>query len=908
MRFRFLKCVATAIAKHGVRFLMSLTPGGEMIYDVAAEVWKEYHREGGNEALRVDLQELAQAPLGQVGTAVTEAVRDAAGDQPAEVQVALTNYLTQVPAAIRRSLRRPSDPSGTTFAATDTLRHADDLARFLPSRPPQFKPGARPLPGVDLELEELVGIGGFGEVWKARNPNMRNKPPVALKFCLDKTAVSALRNEVGVLDHVMKQGRHPGIVPLLQTYLSADPPFLEYEFVDGGDLAGLIHEMHARGRVKAETANRLLVRLADIVAFAHRASPPIVHGDLKPANVLVRRQPTGKVALRITDFGIGGIAAALQTGHNQRQSTSRQQLLTQAVRGAYTPLYASPQQRERGAESPPDPRDDVHALGVIWFQLLTGNLAMSSVPTDWREQAAERGLSHELVELLGRCFSSKAEKRPENAAALAERVRAASGDATKSEPETGVLVDPPPPGPQEPPGPRTTKRGHPRNARTRNGARGPTHRDPTTERTPAVRSTFGVAAVLVAGAAAAVLLAGLCTGAAWMLWPRPKAGEIPVVIAKAPLEAHPGIQPPVNQPNGRKVSSEPKPKQDAPSAAETDERAQALAELKKKEEAEKLAAKQKKEEADRLVAEQKKKDAEAELLRKAEAAKQRLAELQAKEAERKRIMDAVEDAKNKLRSKSARDRKAGLLALSKLGTDAASADYDLCQLIASDQAIRQDALSVLEKVQPKLYPLIVTLTLPPELGNKKTIKELPSFGKAGLPLIAGQLRGSAFAISDLKPHEAFYLLQADAEYLSKLAGKEKLALQLLCGMPECPLAARLLTTRPSPMGQMVADTFGFARKCRLDVANRLAKVGATNPDMRKAIVPFFVNMLTAAETRVPGLKTGTTGEFPAIAANALAGFGPDAAAALPALNDMKLHPLARVRNAVTRAIAAIEKN
>ena len=94
-----------------------------------------------------------------------------------------------------------------------------------------------------------------------------------------------------MLDRVMSEGRHGGIVPLLHTYLSADPPCLEYEFVEGGDLTGLIQEMHTGRTIKPDVANRLLLRLAEIVAFAHKAEPPIVHGDLKPANVLVRRTP-----------------------------------------------------------------------------------------------------------------------------------------------------------------------------------------------------------------------------------------------------------------------------------------------------------------------------------------------------------------------------------------------------------------------------------------------------------------------------------------------------------------------------------------------------------------------------------------------------------------------------------------
>src|SRR5262249_29662183 len=85
------------------------------------------------------------------------------------------------------------------------------------SRRPRFRPGQKPLANVDLELVELVGVGGFGEVWKAKNPNRRHASPVALKFCLDPEAAEVLRNEVDVLDRVMSQGRHPGIVPFADT-------------------------------------------------------------------------------------------------------------------------------------------------------------------------------------------------------------------------------------------------------------------------------------------------------------------------------------------------------------------------------------------------------------------------------------------------------------------------------------------------------------------------------------------------------------------------------------------------------------------------------------------------------------------------------------------------------------------
>jgi serine/threonine protein kinase len=426
MRLRLLNCLAGAVLKHGGKFLFHLVPGGDAIYEIAVEAWSAYRRDHELDSARLEVEALAQASAEQVREAIAVAVQDVAAQQSAQVQEALTAYLHQVPSAIRRSLRRPSDPSGKSVPANVGIRGAEDLVQFLPARMPRFKAGDRPLPGVDWELEELAGVGGFGEVWKARHPYLKSKPPVALKFCLDSSATAALRNEAGVLDRVMQHGRHAGIVPLLHTYLSADPPCLEYEYVEGGDLTGLIQEMHARGPVKPEVANRLLVRLAEIVAFAHKAEPPIVHGDLKPANVLVRRMPDGKIALRVIDFGIGGLSAARAVQEARTPTRSRPALLTEAVRGAHTPVYASPEQMARRPGEQADPRDDVHALGVIWYQLITGDLGMLSIPSDWREQLVEHGVGEELIRLLGSCIAPKADKRPANAAVLVEQVNYAN--------------------------------------------------------------------------------------------------------------------------------------------------------------------------------------------------------------------------------------------------------------------------------------------------------------------------------------------------------------------------------------------------------------------------------------------------------------------------------------------------
>ena len=128
---------------------------------------------------------------------------------------------------------------------------------------------------------------------------------MALKFCLDEQAAKALRNEAALLDRVAHHGRHPGLVALHQTYLSATPPCLEYEYVNGGDLTELMRERP--GGMCADEAARLMLQVAKAVAFAHQRG--IVHRDLKPANILVERLADGSTRLKVADFGIGGLAS-----------------------------------------------------------------------------------------------------------------------------------------------------------------------------------------------------------------------------------------------------------------------------------------------------------------------------------------------------------------------------------------------------------------------------------------------------------------------------------------------------------------------------------------------------------------------------------------------------------------------
>lgn len=443
--FALMKCVAKA-ALNAVGFGVAGDLAVEVLPDVARDVWDWWGKDKKAGELHAEVKELAQLSPAEARRQAELVVAAEAGGQPQAVQKALTAYLAQVPVAIRQSQRCPADPSGRTLMLGLALAKPDDLLHLLPAQMPRYQPGDRPNGIGDWELEELLGVGGFGEVWRARNPHLSD--PVAMKFCLDPKAAQWLRHEAALLGRVMSQGRHPGIVPLLDTYLNGDPPCLKYEYVAGGDLSGLICQWRqAPPRDHVAECTRLIRELADIVAFAHQLSPPIVHRDLKPANILLQPSGDGGVRARVADFGIGGVAVR-QAREQATRGVTRGAFLATALRGACTPLYASPQQQRGEA---PDPRDDVYALGVIWYQMLTGDL-LTGASADWRDEIAEKDPGDGVMRLLGACLASRAEKRPANAAVLAEELARLSGSAdARPAPQTismlPPLVPPPPPPP-----------------------------------------------------------------------------------------------------------------------------------------------------------------------------------------------------------------------------------------------------------------------------------------------------------------------------------------------------------------------------------------------------------------------------------------------------------------------------
>jgi hypothetical protein len=446
------------VAHKGIKMLAEAVPFGSALVDVAEEAWKEYRKDPAAPSLHAEIQKVVSASPQSIHDEIQNVVKEVARDEPPEVRALLTDYLTQVPSLLRRSLSRPSDPRGRSVPASLRLQKPEDLLCILPPRRPRFRPGDQPLAGTNWVLEELLGIGGFGEVWKAHDPDFQGLV-VALKFCLDPEASRTLLvHEAANLDRLMRHGRHPGIVQLRAVHRKCDPVCLEYEYIEGGDLGGIILERKEHGGIPCEEAARWMLHLAGGLQSAHRLQPPLVHRDLKPANILVSHDgPQGPCRLWIADFGIGALAARHSIGETKRGATSRGEVLSTTLRGAYTPLYASPQQIEG---QPPDPRDDIHALGVIWYQMLSGDLSRGRPSgSSWRRQLTERGMSAALLTLLDQCLDDDPAVRPADATAFCRLVdNALRAPAPVPDPVAPLVVEPIPVQPVMP-GPRASASG-----------------------------------------------------------------------------------------------------------------------------------------------------------------------------------------------------------------------------------------------------------------------------------------------------------------------------------------------------------------------------------------------------------------------------------------------------------------
>lgn len=408
-----LECVGQTLCEKGRKALQGQWSFADVLPDIARSAFEYIGRKLPGAELRATLADCASVDPQEYERRIGELISELTQTH-AVPKAEFTDYMRALPAVIRQALRRPTDPDGKTASEKLSFYKPEELAVFLPPRIPRFRPGDR----LDSwTLTELRGLGQCSEVWRAEDPRQPDHSPAALKFVTDPELLGPIKSNSSLFTKVFELNSIPGVLPLHTVYQETDPPCLESPFVYGYDLAGLLFDWKWRyDTAKPEAALKLIKRLASIVAEAHARG--MVHRDLKPTNVLLHPTEGGKFTLWISDYGWGQIESARCLELSRTGPRGEQQRL--AARGAATALYACPQQVKKEA---PAPTDDIHALGVMWYQLLKRDrTAAAPVGTDWVEEFRPSGFTDSQARVLQACLSTRPDKRPKNAAALVEQL------------------------------------------------------------------------------------------------------------------------------------------------------------------------------------------------------------------------------------------------------------------------------------------------------------------------------------------------------------------------------------------------------------------------------------------------------------------------------------------------------
>ncbi|MCC6782570.1 MAG: serine/threonine protein kinase [Planctomycetes bacterium] len=239
------------------------------------------------------------------------------------------------------------------------LRHAD--SSFLEDPPTATRALATeadtPRTIGPYTLIERLGEGGFGVVWRAEQSQPIQRT-VALKLVRSGVASSSTIARFEAERQALASLDHPGIARIHEAGSTPDGrPWFAMELVDGLPIT----EYCTRHRVGLADRIRLVATICDAVQHAHERG--IVHRDLKPTNVLVSHD-SGRARPKVIDFGVSKALEVPLVDALHR---------TEAGQIVGTPAYMSPEQA-RGDIAAIDARTDVHALGVMLFELITGTL------------------------------------------------------------------------------------------------------------------------------------------------------------------------------------------------------------------------------------------------------------------------------------------------------------------------------------------------------------------------------------------------------------------------------------------------------------------------------------------------------------------------------------------------------
>jgi serine/threonine protein kinase/tetratricopeptide (TPR) repeat protein len=285
---------------------------------------------------------------------------------------------------------------------------------------PQVPPAEEKLIADRYRILSTLGKGGMGEVYKVRDIKLQEDMALKLlrpEIANDPDVIQRFRNELKLARKIT----HINVCRVFDFHEEGGIPFITMEYVQGDNLKSLIK---GKGKFGEEVAIGIAIQITEGLVVAHDLG--VIHRDLKPQNIMI--EPDGRA--KVMDFGIA--RSIIASG------------LTQTGQMIGTPDYLS---SEQAAGQPADHRADIYALGVMLYEMTTGQLPFKgdtalSVITKHREKAAEDprtinpAASEGLSRLILRCMEKDKELRYQNARELLEDLRGLSkGTVPKSVPE-----------------------------------------------------------------------------------------------------------------------------------------------------------------------------------------------------------------------------------------------------------------------------------------------------------------------------------------------------------------------------------------------------------------------------------------------------------------------------------------
>ena len=241
---------------------------------------------------------------------------------------------------------------GSEPAAAGATINVNPLAEAAPGTRVPPAPAALAAQFPQLEIIELLGMGGMGMVYKARQPRLDRF--VALKILpIDSNRGPSFAERFEREAKALAKLNHPGIVDVYDFGQTGRYYYFVMEYVDGMNLRQLLKTQTLEPRQALE----LVTQICTALQFAHDEG--VVHRDIKPGNILLSK----KGQVKIADFGLAKLLGA---------APDTALTMSQAAMGTFN--YMAPEQRENAQKV--DHRADIYSLGVVFYEMLTGEVPM----------------------------------------------------------------------------------------------------------------------------------------------------------------------------------------------------------------------------------------------------------------------------------------------------------------------------------------------------------------------------------------------------------------------------------------------------------------------------------------------------------------------------------------------------